>query len=268
VNAIAERFTLLIIGTLVIGALAWEAHVESAKHGETHVRAQLDAVRAEASAVDDLALSARFGELARYDPLVDALQSLDRDVARLSSLEQDPDMQDAHKRAQVDVAARDADVLGALSAFRALLGERRLEIERLKSQRGVLTNSEHRFPAVLGELRTKSPGDANVENLEAALLGFLFAGDSWRDDVETAGAAIDDEQMKGHLRVILQAHETLDKLTPKLIGVDLAHAAAAITQAEETHLAAQAKTNARLRVTFLIAIGFVAVLGLWFPRRR
>ena len=107
---------------LPVAALAWELHVERTALEDHALRLRIDDLRTSAANVDALALSARFGSLPAYDPLVETLQST-RAAARAL---------------RADVAGN-AEMKKALAALETQLEARAQAIEEIKSRRGALT---------------------------------------------------------------------------------------------------------------------------------
>ncbi len=209
--------------------------------------AHIDAVRAAAIRVDTLALSVRFASLASYDTLVDAVADLRRHVREVGTPE-------------------GAGSATALTALRALVDERTVQIEDLKARRSTLHNSEF---ALLGLLKDGG-GDTVDPGLRAALLAFLLSRTAQTEDQLDAERArvraMDDpaaDLVARHAGVVLEGRRLLEDSTARFLRAPVAEAATRLAVAVNEDDAGELRRLRLAELGLLLVLLATALVTLW-----
>jgi hypothetical protein len=248
---------LLLAGTApILLSLALDVREQERRRDDDAVTHALDQLRGRASAVDNLALSARFKLLAHYDPLVKAIDGLRADARELRSR-----------------LPADADVAPALGELITALDERMWSLERLKARRAVLRNSESYLARALADGRAETADAMNP--LLPELVAFLLEADAERRGrLKQLGARLEREgapELGRHVQVLVDARHDLDEATREYLRSDLANRASRVAATHSESVRARSDESARIR-TWLLAGGLIllvfGVSGPLLARRR
>jgi hypothetical protein len=237
-----------ITAAALLAALAWEKHDLDRAVLDVQVRRVVADLIRGAAQVDALALSAATGNLPAYDPLERALGDLRTAARGLEALDA--------------TLAREA----SLELFTAALAARTDQVERLKTRRAALSNTETHLPELLEELRARGPADASVEH---AMLGFALArSKARRDRLEDARKVMEPASpLAPHIDVLLSDGYGLELLLHDLLRAPLAAHAAKLKDRYAAPLNARAERVRTVRVAGLL-IAMLCCLAIMVLQRR
>lgn len=225
------------IAALAVAVYAHRAAAVDAARAAA-LRAAVDNVRVDAARVDTLALSVRLASLPSYDPLVDAVAALRKNVRALDV--------DDHAAAAASVAT-----------LRALIDERTMQIEELKGRRSQLQNSERGLEQLLAD-------GAVDDSLRAPLLAFLLARTEKTEDqldaARAAAAAGDNAIVARHVNIVLEGRRLIEDTAARFLRAPLADPASQLALVVDDDLDSGAR---RLELAAVLTALAAMLCALW-----
>lgn len=250
------RIVLVTLALLLVAAVAWN-RIATQRAADHHDRREaLESLRRNAAAVDALSLSARFGTLNAYDPLVKAFRDLHADIENL-------------KRSSI---GDDKIASESFQRFESRIAQQEKAVEELKRHRSNASNSERYLPRLLDEARQKLPGDPLPDEVEHKLLAWRFVNDvPSRDAVAALKPRLEQRpdlpELAAHVNVLYGAEQQLQELTLKTLNAGFAEDAETLAEVESAVLRKRADDDGAWRFALLVAALALAVLALWLPAR-
>jgi hypothetical protein len=229
---------VVAIAALAVAVFAHRAAAVDAARAAA-LRAAVDDVRVDAARVDTLALSVRLASLPSYDPLVDAVAALRRDIRALN----------------VDDNAAAA---ASVATLQTLVDERTAQIEELKGRRSQLQNSERGLEQLLAD-------GAVDDSLRAPLLAFLLARNEKTEDqldaARAAAAAGKNAVVARHVHIVLEGRRLIEDTAARFLRAPLADPASQLALVVDDGVDSGAR---RAELAALLTALAAVVLALWF----